>query len=80
VKHEDRRKNRRGRQPADLDLRVPPGGNGDLHGPPGVETGLVSTPAWWPFTYTTKDNLKRLKRQRAVIKVKQWVSWPEALF
>lgn len=37
-------------------------------------------PDWWPFTYTTSDNLKRLRRQRAMIKVKQWARWPEALF
>jgi len=40
----------------------------------------VKTPNWWPFAYTTPDNLKRLKRQRAIIKVKQWVGWPEAPF
>ena len=77
--NEDRRKNRRGRQPADLGGDVPPGHLHPADGSPGVEA-LVRAPDWWPFTYTTKDNLKRLRRQRAMIKVKQWARWPEALF
>ena len=76
---EDGGAHRRGRKSADLDLGVPPGGHSPDVGHPGLET-LVKTPNWWPFSYTTADNLKRLKRRRAVLKVQQWVRWPEALF
>ena len=79
MKHENRRTHRRGHKPVDLGGDVPPGHEHRADGSSGLEAGLVHTPAWWPFSYTTKENLKRIKRQRAVIKVKQWVKWPEAL-
>ncbi len=78
--NEDRRTHRRGRVPVGLDTGVPVRHLSAADGSPGLETGLVQTPNWWPFAYTTPDNLKRLKRQRAIIKVKQWVRWPEAPF
>lgn len=76
---EDGGAHRRGRKPADLDRDVSPGHVDPTDGSPGLET-LVKAPDWWPFSYTTADNLKRLKRRRAVLKVQQWVRWPEALF
>ena len=76
---EDGGAHRRGRKPADLGRDVPPGHIHLADGSPGLASGLVKTPNWWPFSYTTADNLKRLKRRRAVLKVQQWVRWPEAL-
>lgn len=78
--NEDRRTHRRRPVPADLGTGVPVRHLSAADGPFGLEAGLVQTPNWWPFAYTTPDNLKRLKRQRAIIKVKQWVGWPEAPF
>lgn len=77
--HEDRRKSRRGSQPADLGSGLPSGHHDPAVGSTGLEA-LVTTPKWWPFTYTTKDNLKRLKRQHAALTIKRWLRMPPAPF
>ena len=78
--NEDRRKNRRGRKPADVDSGVCLLHRGPADGYACVAPGLVRTPDWWPFTLTTPDNLKRLKRERAAETIKRWLQLPAAPF
>ena len=79
-RRENGRTNRRGRQPADLGHGLPSGHLDSADGLTGLAPGLVSTPKWWPFKYTTKDNLKRLKREHAALTIKRWLRLPEAPF
>jgi len=78
--NEDRRKNRRGRKPADVDSGVCRLHRGPADGYSCVASGLVKAPDWWPFTWTTRENLRRLKRERAVSTVRRWLQLPQAPF
>ncbi len=78
--NENRRTHRRGRKPAVLDTGVPVRHSDPADGSLGLETGLVQMPNWWPFTYTTPDNLKSLKRKQKVLTIKRWLSFPSAPF
>ena len=80
--YETRRTSRSRRKPAGVDLGVPDGHNGPAAGHDGLEAlvGLVEAPKWWPFQYTTPENAKRLKRDRAVRKVRRWLGFEPAPF
>lgn len=80
--NEARRTSRSRRKPAGVDPGVSDGHNGPAAGHDGLEAlvGLVEAPKWWPFQYTTPENAKQLRRDRANRTISRFLQLPPAPF